>query len=50
MYPYGYMCPRLGTSDLTPALYFAMTNHFCAVVLFEYSSDMDHESDAKYII
>jgi len=29
------------------ALYYAMINHFCIIVLFEYPCHMDHESDAK---
>jgi len=24
-----------------------MTNHFCALVLFDYPCDMDHEPDSK---
>jgi len=33
--------------QLTLALYCTMTNHFCVTVLFEYTWDMDCESDAK---
>jgi len=32
----------------TCSVYCAMTNHFCIIVLFEYSCDMDHESDVKF--
>jgi len=32
---------------LTPSLYCAMNNHFCALVLFDYPCGMDHESVAN---
>jgi len=32
---------------LTPAPYWAMTNHLCVIVLFTFPCDMNYESDAK---
>jgi len=36
-------CLRL---SVTVPLYCAMINHFCVIVLFEYTCDMDH----KYVV
>jgi len=35
---------------LTLTLYCAVAKHFCVIVLFEYTCDMDHESDAKILL
>jgi len=44
----GYMVrEKLGTPDLTLALYCTMTKHICVIVSFEYPYDMDHKSDSK---
>ena len=37
----------VGAYQLTIALHCAMTNHICVIALFEYTCDMDHETDAK---